>query len=243
MTARTDALDGARQAMPVLLSTIPFAILFGALAVSHGLTPADAVLMSATIFAGASQLVGIDLFGHMVPAWLIVLSVFAVNFRHILYSAAAGPLFGSFTFVQKALAFFLLTDPQFASSLARAESDRRITPAWYFAFGIIVYGCWISFTALGASFGSLIGDPAALGIDVLLPVYFLGLTLGFRHRSNFWPIVAVSATASVIAEAYVGSPWHVSIGALCGIALAAALPPRLKAVEPTPEKMDVEIGA
>jgi len=31
--------------------------------------------------------------------------------------------------------------------------------------------------------------------------------------------------ASAIAYRYVGSPWHVSIGALAGVALAAILPP------------------
>ncbi|MBP1852303.1 AzlC family ABC transporter permease [Rhizobium halophytocola] len=250
MTARTDALKGARQAMPVMLSTVPFAILFGAVAVSHGLTPGDATLMSATIFAGASQLVGIDLFGHAVPAWLVVLSVFAVNFRHILYSAAVGPLFEGFGRLQQALGFFLLTDPQFAASLARSESGHRVTPSWYLAFGGVIYASWVACTAIGASFGSLIGDPKALGIDVLLPVYFLGLTLGFRHRSHFWPIVVVSATAAVLAERLVGSPWHVSIGALCGVALAAILPPAKRPVADTDAdaaaggpKMDVEVEA
>ena len=46
--------------------------------------------MSATVYAGASQMVGIELFGNKVPPWLIVLSIFAVNFRHVLYSASFG---------------------------------------------------------------------------------------------------------------------------------------------------------
>ena len=35
-------------------------------------------------------MVGIELFGQKVAPWLIVLSIFAVNFRHVLYSAAFG---------------------------------------------------------------------------------------------------------------------------------------------------------
>eukprot|EP01030_Chromulinospumella_sphaerica_P031700 gene31700-32350_t len=71
----------------------------------------------------------------------------------------------------------------------------------------------------------MIGDPKAIGLDVLLPIYFLGLVMGFRKRDRFLPIVAVSAVASVAGMHFVGSPWHVSIGALAGVLLAACLPP------------------
>ena len=37
-------------------------------------------------------------------------------------------------------------------------------------------------------------------------------------------VVAVSALASIAAFQFVGSPWHVSIGAAAGILLAAILP-------------------
>lgn len=60
---------------------------------------------------------------------------------------------------------------------------------------------------------------------MLLPLYFLGIVIGFRKRDNFLPVVAASAVAAVVAYRYVGSPWHVSIGALAGVALAALLPP------------------
>ncbi|MGO4836728.1 hypothetical protein AB4144_31225, partial [Rhizobiaceae sp. 2RAB30] len=53
---------------------------------------------------------------------------------------------------------------------------------------------------------------------------FLGLVMGFRRRPLWLPIVVASAIASVIAFRVVGSPWHVSIGALAGVALAAAMP-------------------
>ena len=223
---RTDFLKGARASLPILVSTAPMAVLFRALAVGNGLSVVETTLMSALVFAGSSQLVGIELFSNTVPAWLIVLSVFAVNFRHILYSAAASPLFAGFRPPQRYLAFFLLTDPQFALSLSRAESGRPVTFAWYIGLGGVIYAAWVGLTAVGALFGRLIGDPQALGLDVLMPVYFMGMVFGFRSRANFLPVVAVSATASVAAMHYVGSPWHVSIGAFAGILLAALLPVR-----------------
>ena len=67
---------------------------------------------------------------------------------------------------------------------------------------------------------SLIPNPHALGLDFLLPIYFLGLVMGFRQRPLWLPIVLVSGVASILAYKFVGSPWHVSIGALVGIVLA-----------------------
>jgi predicted branched-subunit amino acid permease len=70
-------------------------------------------------------------------------------------------------------------------------------------------------------FGKLIPNPEALGIDFLLPLYFFGLVMGFRKRALWLPVVAVSALASVIALKTVGTPWHVSLGALAGVIYAA----------------------
>lgn len=227
--------------MVMALSAMPFGALFGAVAIDNGLTVSQAVLMSATVYAGASQLVGIELFGHNVQPWLIILSVFAVNFRHILYSAAISRYIAHFTPVQKFLTFYLLTDPQFAETVKRGESGRVVRPSWYLGFGLSIYIAWICSTFLGAYFGKLMGDPKALALDVVLPVYFLGMVMGFRKRSGFLPVVLASVLGSVAAFHLVGSPWHVSLGALAGIVVAALLPPSLAAgINDTPAEAQAE---
>ena len=60
---------GARIALPVVVALFPFGILYGALALENGFTVFEALLMSVTIFAGASQMVGIELFGQQLPPW------------------------------------------------------------------------------------------------------------------------------------------------------------------------------
>ncbi|MFD1328563.1 AzlC family ABC transporter permease [Mycoplana ramosa] len=222
--SRADFNEGMRAAAPVCISAAPFGALFGAVAVANGQTIAEAALMSLTLFAGASQLVGIELFGQKIAPWIIVLSIFAVNFRHILYSAAMAPYVRHFTPVQKFFGFFLLTDPQFAETVNRGESGRGVSFSWYIGYGAMIYVPWQVMTVLGGVFGQWIGDPKMIGIDVLLPIYFMALVLGFRKRPNFLPVVAMSGAASVIAYHTVGSPWHVSIGAVAGMLLAAALP-------------------
>jgi predicted branched-subunit amino acid permease len=230
-SAASEFWQGVRLSLPVVVASGPFAMLFGALAVDNGFSVFEAFFMSAAVFGGASQMVGIELFGHHVAPWLIVLSIFAVNFRHVLYSAGIGRRIAHWPLVQQVLGYFILTDPQFAIAEARAEAGKRVGFVWYLGLGLPVYVFWVVETLIGALLGKLIPDTSALGIDFLLPIYFLGLVMGFRKRPLWLPIVLVSAAASILAYKTVGSPWHVTIGALAGVLLAVILPPRHSGVE------------
>ncbi|MFC5387484.1 AzlC family ABC transporter permease [Aquamicrobium segne] len=226
---RSEFMEGARLGVPVFVASAPFAMLFGVVAIENGFTALEAVLMSAMVFGGASQLVGVELFGHQAAGWLIVLSIFAVNFRHVLYSAAIGRHLARWNKPQQVLAYFLLTDPQYALTETRAFHQQPGF-AWYLGLALPMYGFWVLNTGIGAWLGMLIPDMAALGIDFLLPIYFLGLVMDFRQRPLWLPIVAVSAISSIIAHQTIGSPWHVSIGGLAGVILAVIMPPRLSGI-------------
>ena len=233
MTA--DAASERRAAIqtlvPVLLAVLPFGVVYGAVAVQEGLTVAEAMGFSAGIFAGASQLAALQLMGIGAPVWSILLTIFALNFRHVLYSASLSRHLGAFSGPQKALAFFLLVDPLFGAAEVRGSS-RRLTPTFYLTYGVLMYGSWLLATLAGASFGRLIEDPKAFGLDFVLPVYFLGLVMGFRHRGAFYPVAATSLIVSVVVYWLAGPPWHVSIGGLAGIAVAAVIGPPKRGSEP-----------
>lgn len=235
-TTASDFWAGVKLGFPVVIASAPFAMLFGALAVENGFTVGEATLMSLAIYGGASQMVGIELFGQNIAPWLVVLSIFAVNFRHVLYSASIGRRLAHWPLAQQAAGYFLLTDPQFAEVERKTEAGETVGFAWYMGMGLVIYVPWVIESWLGAVFGRLIPDTHALGIDFLLPIYFLGLVMGFRKRPMWLPVVIVSAIASVVAYRTIGSPWHVSVGALAGILLAAAMPVR-------PSKLEVAPGA
>lgn len=228
---------GVRLSIPVVVASGPFAMLFGAIAVDNGFSVFEALLMSAAVFGGASQMVGIELFGQHVAPWLIVLSIFAVNFRHVLYSAAIGRNLSHWPLGRQAVAYFLLTDPQYAFAESEAQSGRKIGFAWYMGAALTIYVSWNMLTVAGAVAGMLIPDTGALGIDFLLPIYFLGLVMDFRKRPLWLPVVVVSALGSIVAYRLVGSPWHVSLGALAGVALAVVLPPSRSGIGTDPEHL------
>lgn len=222
---RAEFRRGVRRALPIVLAVTPFGLLFGALSVANGLTVGETALMSGVIFAGASQLVGIELFGQNIAPWLVILSVFAVNFRHVLYSAVTGRSTRHWSVGARFFAFFFLTDPQFAEAERRVAEGKKITLAWYFGLASTLYVSWIASALVGALFGQMVPDPYVWGLDFLAPIYFFGLVMEFRGRASWLPVVAVSAVVSTVALHTIGSPWHVSIGAAAGIILAVLLPP------------------
>jgi predicted branched-subunit amino acid permease len=57
--------------------------------------------------------------------------------------------------------------------------------------------------------------------------------MSFRKRTSWLPVVIASGLASIVAYKFVGSPWHVSLGAIAGVALAAIIGPAARTNEPT----------
>ena len=227
---KNDFCDGIKNGAGIAISIAPFGAIFGAVAVDTGLSIAEATLMSVFLYAGVSQLVGIDMFGKNIAAWMIILSILAVNFRHILYSAAMVHVVRHWTFSQKAVGFFVLVDPQFATSVSKHQAGERVSFTWYMGYASVLFVSWVLSTVFGAFFGNLVTNPHALGFDVLLPIYFMGMVMGFRSSSNFMVVMAVSAIGSILAFKFVGSPWHVSIGGIAGVFVAVLMPPKPSAL-------------
>jgi len=221
-TTKSEFMDGLRECLPVLGAVVPFGAVFGAIAVDKGLQPAEIILMSALVYAGASQYVAMELWATPFPYVTMIVSVFAVNFRHILYSASIGRKLHRFSPLQKSIAFFGLVDPQWAVAEKRAAS-RDLTVAFYAGMAVPLYCVWVVSTAFGVMFGRLIENPAAFGLDFLLPIYFLTLLMGFRSRPRWLPVVIVSASVGTLFHVTVGPPWHVAFGAGAGILLAAII--------------------
>jgi len=221
-TGRSEFMDGLRECLPVIGAAAPFGAVFGAIAIDKGLSPSEIILMSALVYAGASQYVAMEFWTTPFPYLTMVLSVFAVNFRHILYSASIGRKLHRFSPWQKSVAFFGLVDPQWAVAEKRAATQ-DVTIAFYAGMAVPLYCAWVASTAFGAMFGRLIENPEAFGLDFLLPIYFISLLMGFRGRPRWLPVVLISASVGTLFHVFVGPPWHVAMGAFAGIILAAAI--------------------
>lgn len=220
---------GVTDCLPVSIAAAFFAITYGTVAAEKGLTFLEGMLLTSLVFAGASQFLALQFWDDPLPFVTIVLVVLAVNFRHILYGASISRKLNNFKTWQKFAAFFFLTDPNFALAEHRHEKKREgkddpgLTPAYYFGTAFTLFVPWFFASAIGLLFGGLIENPEAVGIDFILPLYFLVLLVGFRARPNWMPVVVSAGVASTIAFLTIGSPWHISAGALVGVLVGAII--------------------
>ena len=216
---KSEFLQGIKVAFPIWVAASVFGLFFGASANEAGLSLFEIFFASATMFAGASQFVFLEVYGYRPPAWSIVLAVFAVNFRHVLYSASLGRHMERFPGFRKYVAFFFLVDPVFADCEKRVQT-RPILPSFYYGYALLLYVGWIATSLAGALFGSLIEDPSALGLDLFISIYFMALLMGFRSKPGWMLVVVTGASASFGFYHLIGPPWHISLGALAGILAA-----------------------
>ncbi len=222
-------MRGARDIAPIVAATIPFGLVFGALASHQGLSAADGVLLSALTFAGASQFAALEFWRHPLPFLAIFLSVMAVNLRLLLYSAALGRRIEHWPPLVRYSLLGLLSDPIYA--LAELKGGARLSAAYYSGLSVPLYVNWVVTTAAGFVFGNLVTRPEAIGLDFVVIAYFIHLLGGFRERPNALWVILGSAAGSVAAYLTLGSPWHFAGGAFAGMAAAVALtrPERSKA--------------
>ena len=132
---------GARASVPVIVAVLPFGLLFGALAVDNGLSVFEAMLMSGAVYGGASQMVGIELFGKHVAPWLIVAVDLRRQFPPCALFGSVRPAHRGWPLLPKAIGFFLLTDPQFAEAERKAEHGETVGFAWYIGMAAPIWIC------------------------------------------------------------------------------------------------------
>lgn len=215
-----DFASGAVAIAPIVIAALPIGLLFGAVAAQKGLSSLEIALMSATVFAGGSQFVAIDIWQQPVAVMAIAFSALLVNLRHILMGASISPKLAEFRGWQKYLALFFLADEIWALAERRAMSA-PLTPAWFAGLALPLYAAWISTTTAGSVIGAALGDPSRLGFDFVFPAVFICLVMSFWKGAKTGAVLLASALAAVATHHAVEGAWYVAAGALAGVAVAA----------------------
>ena len=206
---------GCVEIAPVAAFVIPFGIAFGVAASAKQVSAEVSLLMSALIYAGASQFAALDLWVAPLPLATLALTVLAVNARHILLGAVLAPWLLRVPRIRRLAALFFLSDANFAQAMAareRGEMDAGIL----LGSGLTMWVCWMAGTSVGVAAGSLLGDLSRFGFDAVMVSYFAAIIVGqWKGRADLLPWVAAAAVA--LAGSYLLPPgWHIIAGALTG---------------------------
>jgi 4-azaleucine resistance transporter AzlC len=225
---------GARSEIPLLIGVIPFGLIYGALALNAGLSPAAAQMMSSIVFAGSAQFITTQLVQEATPGLVIVLTIAVVNLRHMLYSASMAPYIASLPARWKAILSYLLTDEAYAPTILHYERN-GVTPYahWFWlGAGCTLWLFWQLSTVVGIFLGAAI--PESWSLDFALPLTFIAMLVPvLRNR----PGIAAALSAGLVSLVAFSLPYKLGLilAALVGILVGTFLGRRKPPVKMHPE--------
>lgn len=203
---------------PILIGVIPFGLIAGVAAVDAGLDTLVAYALSPILFAGASQLAAVDLIGRDASFVVIILTVWVINSRMVMYSASMAPHFVKASVGRKAAISYLLTDQAFAVSILRLEERSEELPvriAYYMGSGLALWTTWQASSLAGVLIGA--GVPSEWSLNFAVPLVFMALTfLAIKDRAT----LIAAAVGAIVAVAAFELPYNLGLplAALTGIA-------------------------
>ena len=229
---------GARDALLIVLGYIPFGLAAGAAMAQTGVSPVLSILSSPIIFAGASQLVAIQLLGSGAGIALVVFSVLVVNARHLLYSASMEPHLADWSRGQRLGAAFLLSDPVYALAISRFERDggpgsKRAQLGYFFSAGITCFFGWSLLVVFGVLLGGFIPDWVPL--ELAIPLTFLLLVLPLiKDRAGLVAAVVGGFVALLASPLDLGL--GLMVGAIAGLVAGGVVLARTTPAEEEPAR-------
>ena len=216
---RAAVLAGFRDAMLIVLGYIPFGLAAGAAMAQTDVHPLVSILGSPIIFAGASQLVAIQLLSSGSGIALVVFSVVIINARHLLYSASMEPHLEQWSRGQRLAAAFFLSDPVYALAVSRFEREQGAGTkpeqlGYYFAAGMTCLLGWTGLITIGVLLGGFI--PPWGPLELAIPLTFLLVLLPLiRDRSG----LVASSVGGLVALFAAPLPFGfgLMVGAIAGL--------------------------
>jgi predicted branched-subunit amino acid permease len=221
-------LHGMRLSYALLPGCVAMAMAIGTLSAQKGLSLAETVLMSAVLFAGASQLVALEIWTpRFTVAALVTVALVtaAVNLRYLLMTASLRPWLAGIPAWQVYPALLFTVDANWLVAM-RYHGEGGRDPSIFLGSGLILWVCWVAGAIPGHMLGAMVADPARFGLDLALPAFFAAMLVPL-WKGPRWAITWVVAAATALAfSALVPGWWFIIAGALAGAASGAFIDDR-----------------
>ena len=215
-------LFGVRAAAVLVPTILFYGFAFGMMAAGQALSSLESALFAGLVYAGGAQLASLQAWGEPVPILAVVLTTAAMNARYLLMGAALRPWYARLPGWQCYASLFFMGDANWAMAV-REHSKGHVDAAYMVGIGASMWVLWIASTLAGHAFGSLLGDPRALGIDFLLAAFFAALSVTFFRLGNSAALpLAVGVVTAIVVDRLIPGPWYILLGALAG-SIAAGL--------------------
>ena len=182
-----------RDALGIAVATGAYALSFGAISVTSGLSILQTCALSLLMFTGASQFAFVGVIGAGGSPWAGAATAALLGSRNALYGVRLSSLLEVVGVRRFAAAQFVIDE---STAMAIARETRPEARLGFWSTGVAIFILWNLGTLIGALATHALPDPRVLGFDAAPPAAFLAL-LAPRLRSR--EPLAVALAAALIA--------------------------------------------
>ena len=226
MTAGPDAprwsvaglIEGMRLSLVLLPGCIAMAMAVGTLSAQKGLSLAETMMMNGVLYAGASQLVALEIWtprftlGSLVTVALVAATV---NLRYLLMTASMRPWLVGMPAWQVYPALLFTVDANWLVAMRYHAGGGR-DPSIFLGSGLILWVCWVAGAIPGHLLGGMVSDPARFGLDLALPAFFAAMLVPLWKGPRWAVTWLIAGLTALAVSAFVPGWWFIIVGALAG---------------------------
>ncbi len=213
MTRKQQYLCGIKSGVPVIFGFIPVGIAYGIMAEQAGLLAGETVAMSVFVFAGASQMMAVGMYGQGAGLASMILAALILNLRHLIMSTCVMNRMKPCGTGFKLLAAFGVTDESFA--LFTTEQESRATPWYFLGLITVTYTSWVTGSFLGAIAATLLPSILSASLGIALYAMFIGLMIpGVKQNLRLGLLVVLTAVVNSALSQVIPFSWALILSTL-----------------------------
>ena len=222
MIKTSDYLQGVKAGVPIILGIIPVGVAFAIMARQSGFSILETIMMSATVFAGASQMVSVNMYSQGADLLAIILATFVINLRHLIMSTCIMHKMKSDNVLMKAVVSFGITDESFAI-FTNLESEEA-TIGFFMGLISVTYSTWVLSTVLGAISVKLLPAIIANSLGISLYAMFIALLIpNVKRDFKLLYLMIFTGLLNLILVNIIGGSWAMILSTLIAASVGACL--------------------
>lgn len=204
---------GLRAGVPIILGFIPVGIAFAIMAGQAGFSGGETVLMSATVLAGASQMMAVGMYAQGAALITIIVATFVLNLRHLIMSTCVMNGMRSAPVGIRLLGAFGVTDETFAMFTTMREGHSN--GPFFLGLAACAYGSWVGGTAMGVVAANLLPDILSASLGISLYAMFIAILMPSLCKNlRLSLLVVLTAACNTLLSKVMDSSWALIVSTI-----------------------------
>ena len=208
-------MAGMRAGIPAVLGFIPVGIAYAIMARQAGFSVTETIMMSVTVFAGASQMMAVGMYASGAGIAAIIFATFILNFRHLIMSTCIFSRMDRVGIGKKLIAGFGVTDESFAIFTTRKDGESSYS--FFLSMTYTTYVSWVAGAVIGVVAANFMPEILSLSFGIALYAMFIGLIVpGIKGNLRLGLLVLLTAGLNTVLSLFLESAHAVIISTLVG---------------------------